>query len=59
MDVFRGAEGLVGVTGLFCSNIFTREVVGGIGVSSVGLSWASRGALLAANSKLSLLFRGC
>jgi hypothetical protein len=38
------AGGCVGVTGRFCSNILTRELVGGIGVSSVGLS---RGAVLA------------
>lgn len=30
--------GCVGVTGRFCSNILTRELVGGIGLSSVDLS---------------------
>ena len=37
------AGGCVGVTGRFCSNMLTRELVGGIGASS----------------KLSLLLRGC
>lgn len=56
------AGGCVGVTGRFCSNIFTRELVGGIGVSSVGLSrGAVLGAALAADCEptLSPLLRGC
>jgi hypothetical protein len=53
--------GLVGVVGLVCSNIFTKELVGGIGVSSVGLSWSVSRAVLAmdCDPRLSLLFRGC
>jgi hypothetical protein len=53
--------GLVGVVGLVCSNMFTRELVGGIGVSSVGLSWPVSRAVFATDCdpRLSLLFRGC
>lgn len=56
------AGGCGGVTGRFCSNILTRELVGGIGVSSVGLSGSAvLAAVLAADCepKLSLLLRGC
>lgn len=55
----EGADGgCVGVTGRFCSNILTRELVGGIGVSSVGLSCR---AALAADFEpiLLLLLSGC
>ena len=36
----------VGVVGLFCSNILTKDVVGGIGVSSVGLKSVEPSACL-------------
>lgn len=52
----------VGVVGRFCSNIFTKEVVGGMEVSSVGFS-SSRDAriVLAAEraATLALLLGGC
>lgn len=54
--------GCVGVTGRNCSNMLTSELVGGIGVSSVGLSGGPvLAAALAADCepKLSLLLRGC
>lgn len=54
--------GCVGVTGRFCSNIFTRELVGGIGVSSVRLSCGpALAAALATDCepKLSLFLRSC
>lgn len=63
LTMTEGAEGgCVGVTGRFCSNMLTSEVVGGIGVSSVGLS---RDPALAAalatdcEPKLSPVLHGC
>jgi hypothetical protein len=49
----------VGVPGRFCSNILTREVVGGIGVSSVGLSSArgARRVLAVERDSVLVLFR--
>lgn len=55
----EGAAGVcVGVTGRFRSNRLTREVVGGMGVSSVGLS---RGAAFTTGCEplLSLRLRSC
>ena len=55
----EGADGgCVGVTGRFCSNMLTRELVGGMGVSSVRLS---RAAALATDCEpiLSAPLRGC
>jgi hypothetical protein len=53
------AVGLVGVTERVCSNILTREVVGGIGVSSVALGsclWFAVVPAAERGSKLSHLF---
>lgn len=50
------AGGVVGVTGRFCSNILTKEFVGGIGVSSVGLS---RGAALASSALAASALTAC
>lgn len=48
LTITEGAVGgCVGVTGRFCSNILTREFVGGIGVSSVGLPGGAALAMLA------------
>jgi hypothetical protein len=60
--MLRGTEtGFVGGAVCPCSNIFTREVVGGIGVSSVG-RWSCIGGRAAfatdCELKLSLLFGG-
>jgi hypothetical protein len=54
-----GAVGrCVGVAGRRCSNMLTRELVGGIGVSSVGLSRGSATAARAADREAALSWVG-
>jgi hypothetical protein len=56
------AARFVGVAGRFCSNILTREVVGGIGVSSVGFCSCPEAREVLATEcdpRLSRLFCGC
>jgi hypothetical protein len=54
-----GAVGrCVGVAGRRCSNMFTRELVGGIGVSSVGLSRGSAMVARAADREAALSWVG-
>lgn len=59
-ETTKGSIGaFVGVVGRFFSNILTREVVGGIGVSSVGLSSADARIVLAMETDPILPLRLC